>query len=121
MFKVAIVGGENMGNYPFFERKCVNCLKNKAKTEGVTIYTTGDAFVTHFAEKCGLATRTFYTDWKRFGHDALKARNDEMLSDCDAIIVFDDGIKDTRMILKMATDKGLPSRLILSESQVAHK
>ena len=32
MFKVAIVGGENMGNYPFFEVKCVNCLKDKVKS-----------------------------------------------------------------------------------------
>lgn len=115
MFKVAIVGGENMGNYPFFEAKCVNCLKDKAKTVGVTLYTTGDAFVSKFAEKFGLSTRTFYTDWKTYGKEALKYRNEQMLSDCDAIISFDDGIKDTKMITKMAVDKGLPHRFILSQ------
>ncbi len=115
MFKVAIIGGENMGNYPFFETKCVNCLKNKAKTEGVTIYTTGDSFVTRFAEKFGLTTRTFYTDWRTYGRDALKQRNIEMLSDCDAIISFNDGIKDTKMIVQMGIEKGLPHRLILQQ------
>lgn len=112
MFKVAIVGGETMGDYPFFEKKCVACLKNKAKTEGITIYTTGDAFVSYFAEKFGISTRTFYTDWRTYGKDALKYRNEELLADCNAIITFDDGIKDTKMIAKMASEKNLPSRFI---------
>ena len=52
--------------------------------------------------------------WKTHGKEALRFRNEEMLSDCDAIISFDDGIKDTKMIAKMAIDKGLPHRFILS-------
>lgn len=110
MFRVAIVGGEGMGDYPRFKEKCIKILSNKAKEGGIVIYTTGDRFVEAFAERYRIDTRTFYTDFKKYGKDALKVRNEEMLSDCDAVIGFDDGLKDTKMIIKMATDLNLPLR-----------
>lgn len=113
MFNVAIVGGEGMGNYPFFETKCINILRNKAKSgEGITLFTTGDEFVTKFATKFGITVHTFYTEWNKYGKNALKMRNEALLTNCNAIISFDDAIKDTQILTKMAIDKGIQNRFI---------
>lgn len=112
MFKVAIVGGEGMSDYDKFCNKCKTFLKNKAK-EGITIYTTGNDFVYSFARRYGIVTQFFITDWATYGRDALKKRNEKMLDNCDALIVFEDGIKDTRMIYNLAMQKGIPCRRVL--------
>lgn len=113
MYNVIIIGGEKMGNYPFFEQKTINCIKNRAKTEGVTIFTTGDKLVETFTNKYGITSKIFYTDWKSYGKDALKRRNEEMLREANAIITFEDELKDSHMLTKMATEKGLPHRYFI--------
>lgn len=111
MFNVAIVGGEGSGDYPTFKEKCIFYLKNKAG-EGIKIYTTGDEYVDAFADRYRIDTIKFHTDFKKYGKDALKVRNEEMLENCDALIYFNDGTKDTKMILKMAKDLNIPVRII---------
>lgn len=112
MFRVAIVGGEGFGDYPTFERKCINIVKDKAKTEGLLILSTGDEFVERFAQKFGVNVQLFYCDWKTNKKNALKVRNERMLSNCDAIIMFNDRLKDTMMIYNMAVEMNLPNRKI---------
>lgn len=112
MYKVVIVGGEKMGNYSFFEQKVITYIKVRAKNEGVILFTVGDKFIDKFAEKFHITTKTFYTDWASFGKDALKERNIEMLNEADAVIIFEDELKDTHMIQKMATERGLPLRYV---------
>lgn len=111
MFKVAIIGGEGMGDYPRFKERCIHFLKEKAKG-GIMVYTTGDEFVEAFTERYRIDSRKFSADFQTYGRDALKVRNEEMLQDCDAVICFNDGIKDTKMILKMASEMGLPTRFV---------
>ena len=111
MFKVIIVGGQETENYDFFKAKCIACLKNRTQ-EGIMIYSTGDTFVDVFAKRYGINVRIFDTDWKTHGKQALKERNEMMLSDCDAVIVFRGDLKDNAYILKMASEKQIPFRNI---------
>lgn len=113
MFNVAIIGGEDTGNYEFFKDKCIFFLKNKAKSgEGITIYTTGDSYIEKFCARYGIDTRTFYTKWKEYGKMALKTRNDELLKECNALIYFDNGIKDQEVLFNMAKKNSIPVRKI---------
>ena len=112
MFKVVIIGGESTNDYARFKKKCIECLRNKAKEGRIIIYTTGDKFVDAFSERYGIDTRFFPCDFKRFGRDALRYRAEDILKDADAVISFNDGQKDTQMIAKMAVEKGLPLRNI---------
>lgn len=112
MFKVVIVGGEHTHDYARFKKKCIECLKNKAKEGRIIIYTTGDRFVDAFSERYGIDTRFFPCDFKHYGKDALKYRAEAVLEDADAVIAFNDGQKDSQMIAKMAAEKGLPLRII---------
>ena len=113
MFKVAIIGGEAMGDYPRFKKKCMECLKNKVKEDSIMIYTVGDRYVDAFAERYGIDTRFFGCDFKHHGRNALKERAEALLEDCNAVIIFENGLKDTQMIKKMAAEKGLPLRVIM--------
>lgn len=114
MFKVAIIGGEQTNNYEKFQSKCIFYLKNKAK-EGnyIIIYTVGDKFVKKFAEKYGIATKTFYCDFLTYQKQALKVRAEKLLSDCDAVIAFRNDLKDIQIITKLANEKGLQVRKVI--------
>lgn len=112
MFKVAIIGGEGTNDYEFFAQKCIYFLQNKAKEGRIIICTTGDAFVEKFSKQYRISTEQYIANWRKYGRDALKARNEEMLSSCEAVISFNDGLKDTQMITKKAIEKGLPCRKV---------
>lgn len=113
MFNVAIIGGEEFGNYQTFQEKCINCLRNKAKSgEHIVIYTTGDEFVNSFARRFKIDVRTFYTDWKKYAKNAIKMRNEALFKDCNALIIFDDGTIDKKTIINLAKDKDIAIRQI---------
>lgn len=112
MFKVVIVGGEGTNDYPKFKKKCIECLRNKVKEDHIMIYTTGDKYVDAFAERYSIDTRFFACDFKKYGKDALLMRAIDILEDADAVIAFNDGQKDSQIISRMASEKGLPLRNI---------
>lgn len=104
MFNVIVLGAENTDNYDLFKRKMIHMLENKAKAgEFITIYTIGDEFVEIFSNRFGIAMKKFLTDWKTFGRDALLVRNESMIKDANAIVLFDCGIKDHQAIYNYAS------------------
>ena len=111
MFKVVIVGGESTKNYDFFEKKCIQCLKNKVKTDTVMIYSIGDSYVERFSKRFGIDVRFFVSKFKR-KTSALNRRNEEMLADADALIAFNDKLKTTSTIIEKSNEKKIPSRII---------
>lgn len=111
MFKVVIIGGESTKNYNFFEKKCIQCLKNKVKTDTVMIYTIGDKYVERFSTRFSIDVRIFYSKFKR-KTSVLNKRNEEMMSDANALIAFNDKLKNTSMIIEKAKEKNLPIRII---------
>ena len=112
MFKVAIIGGEQTGDYLKFKKTCKTCLKKKAEEGAIMIYTIGDRYVEAFAERYGIYIHTFPANFDIYGTMALKLRAQSLLRDCDGVIIFDNGTKDSDIIKKMATEKGLPIRII---------
>jgi len=108
VFKVAIIGSSAAGSYEQFSDRCKYFLKNKIK-DGILIYATEETpFIKKFSTQYRIDVQYFYTDWKSFGKNALKERNKMLLSDCNGIIWFDDGLKDTNMIKYMAEKIGTP-------------
>ena len=113
MFRVAIIGGETATEFNIFKQKCIFYLKNKAKEGGgITILTTGDEYVDKFAKQFNIDTQFFISNWKLYGKNALKKRNEELLEKCDALIYFNDGIKDNKMIYDLAQKFGLSTRIV---------
>lgn len=115
MFKVAIIGGENMGDYKFFAQKCIHFLKNKAH-EGITILSLGDRFVDIFANATNIDVKQYDVEWSKYGKNALKNRILKVLEECDGVIIFDDGTNDTKHFLDMTTEYKIPLRVVKEES-----
>lgn len=111
MFKVGIIGAENYGDYKMFAQKTVHILKNKVK-EGILILSIGDNYVNAFAKAANIDVKTFSCDWATYGKNTLKKRNENILSECNAIIIFDDCTKDTKCIYNMAKERNIPLRII---------
>ena len=111
MFRETIIGASDFGNFNLFEKKCIFFLQTKAN-QGIAINTTGDADVIKFANKWHIEHRIFHADWKKHGKDALVYRNQEMLEDCDGVIVFRTDIKDNDAIRKMAQNLNIPCRVV---------
>lgn len=120
MFKVVIVGGESTKDYDFFEKKCIQCLKNKVKTDTVMIYSIGDSYVERFSKRFGIDVRFFVSKFKR-KTSALNRRNEEMLADADALIAFNDKLKTTSTIIEKSNEKKIPSRIIEFTNSVSRK
>lgn len=125
MFKVAIIGGDNAESYDFFQSKCINILRQKAKMgERIIIYYMGDDNVTKFSNRFGIETVTITCDWKRDGKMALKNATETILNSSDALIVFDDGKSNVKYFNEAAKKKNMQIRRIvvnpLQKCQVLH-
>ena len=113
MFNVIVIGGEDSGNYEYFRSKMIYYLKNKAKSgEGITIFTTGDDFVDSFAKRYGIDVKFFVTNWKDYGKDALKHRNEEMIKNANAIIFFQNNKKDFQILYDLAVKHNIVGRIV---------
>ena len=111
MFKVSIIGGETMGDYKFFVEKCAFFLKNKTKN-GLRVLTIGDKFVDILTTTANIDKQIFYCDWKAHGNDAIKNRNEKIIKESDAFIIFNDDTKGTNFFIHMAKESGKPIRII---------
>lgn len=113
MFRVIIIGGEDTENYNLFRDKVINLLRNKAKNrEHIVINTIGDEFVDEFTTHYGIDKHFFITDWKSYGNNALKERNETILNNSDALIFFQNTKKDLVTLYNMAVKKGIVTRII---------
>ena len=111
MFKVAIVGAENRGDYKLFVNKCSSILKNKIN-DGIVFYSCGDRYVNLLGRATNIDVVNFNTNWKLNGKNALKVRNNDIINKCDAAIIFDDGTSDIKIFTKMVKDANKPHRVI---------
>ena len=111
MFKVAIIGGENRGDYRLFVEKCAYFLKNKIK-EGIRVLTIGDEYVNIMCNKANIDVTVYNTNWGAYGRDALKRRNEKIINDCDAVIAFEDGTNDTKAFIHFAKQSDKPVRVV---------
>ena len=111
MFKVAIIGGEDSGDYKMFAKKCIFYLKNKT-SEGITILSLGDNYINAFAKATNIDVKEYLTEWGKYGKNALKNRASLIIDECDAVILFDNGTKETNLYKKIATEQKIPLRVV---------
>lgn len=112
MFNVAIIGADGAKNYQTFKERCIYYLANKAK-DGITIFTVEENdFVKRFASEYRINVRLWLPDWYSYGKSALAERNKSLVKACSAVISFEDGRKNTKMLKKMAEEAGLPVRSV---------
>ena len=112
MFSVGIVGVDGAESYERFSERCIYFLRSRA-SEGILILATEEhEYIKRFAFEYRLNIQYFYTNWKAYGRDALKERNKELISSCSGLLSFDDGRKDTNMIVALAKKTGVPTRVI---------
>lgn len=108
MFNVAIIGSEGAGSYEYFRKRCIFNLRSKAE-EGITILATEQhRYIEKFAFEFGINIQYFYADWKAYGKNALKERNKQLISNCSGLIYFEDGLRDSEMIVNLARRTGIP-------------
>ena len=112
MFKVGIVGAEKTGTYDKFEEKCIFYLREKAE-EGLSFFTFGDEYVHKFAFKYRINVQDFKPLFRNYDNpvEALKKRNEELLSSCDALIIFSSTYKEYQILANMAAKRGIPYRM----------
>ncbi len=110
MFYIAIIGLSKVDDFDFFRERCIYYLREKAKG-GITILTTEEhPFVDRFASMYRINTRVFYAEWNKYGREAKKKRNYEMLTHANGVISFNDGTTDCEMLKNLAKELGLPVR-----------
>ena len=79
MFNIIVIGAEDTEDYEFVKQKLIVALQAKAKSgEGITIFTTGDSFIDQFTQRYNIDKYFFQTDWKTYGKNALKYRNEKI-------------------------------------------
>lgn len=112
MFNVAIIGVDGAKNYSTFKQKCIYFLREKAK-DGITIFTTEEnEYISRFASEYRINVQVFQTDWYTYGKDALKARNQRLLKECNGVISFEDGRAETNFIKSLAKSIGIPVKRV---------
>lgn len=111
MFKVAIIGGSTTNDYGFFEKKCIECLRNKAKIDTIMIYSIGDEFVERFANRFNIDVSIISQHFKKYKNDTDKMKDDELFGKIDAIIIFDN-FKYAKSVSQVSNEKNIPTRLI---------
>ena len=111
MFNIIVIGAEDTEDYEFVKQKLIVALQAKAKSgEGITIFTTGDSFIDQFTQRYNIDKYFFQTDWKTYGKNALKYRNEKIVENANAVYFFENNKKDSRMLYNLAKEKGIPDR-----------
>lgn len=114
MFNIIVIGAEDTDNYEFVREKLIIALREKAKNgDGITIFTVGDSFVDQFTQRYNIDVHFFPTDWKTYGKNALKIRNEKMVENANALYFFENNKKDFKMLFNYAKEKGIPTRYCL--------
>ena len=76
------------------------------------ILTTGDENVEKFANKYHIDYQLFTCEWKKYGKNAIKERNDKILSNVDGVLYFDDGDESNKMLYASAKSKGVKCKTV---------
>lgn len=113
MFRILIIGGDNTDDYLYFQNRCAFYLQNKAKQrEHIVVLSTGDEFVKKFTEKYHIDCEVFNCDWNTYGKNALKVRNDKILTNIDAVLYFKDNNTSNQILYDTAKGKGINCRTV---------
>ena len=116
-YKVIIAGGREFSDYQLLKAHCDIILSKKTKESDIVIVSGkargADTLGEQYAKEYGYSVEEHPADWDRFGKAAGYRRNKEMAENADACICFWDGkSKGTKHMIDIATEMGLPLRII---------
>ncbi len=104
--KLAIIGGRDFQDY-----ELVKATVAKVKSEIVAIVSGGakgaDSLAERYAREHGIPVEVYPADWNKHGRRAGFLRNQDIISACDAVIAFWDGVSaGTRSSIEIADKAG---------------
>lgn len=115
MYKVIIAGSREFNDYQLLVSKVNQILINRLPDVEIVSGTArgADKLGEQYATEHNLPIKQFPADWNTYGKSAGPKRNAQMAEYADACIVFWDGkSKGTKHMIDIATNKGLPLRII---------
>ena len=104
MIKVIVVGSESFNDKAKLKEECNKALSKQPTVEIVVNGTKGTSFIAQeYATEKKYKTKVIVADRAKYGDNAGKIRNAEMVEYADAMIAFWDGEhKGTEHIIKIA-------------------
>jgi hypothetical protein len=111
---VIVAGGRDFDDYELLCRKLDIILKNQTEVVIVSGAARGaDTLGERYAKERGYPVHPFPALWNKYGRRAGFIRNAEMLNYSDALVAFWDGkSRGTAHMIKIAREKGLPTRVV---------
>jgi len=111
--KVVIAGTRTFNDYEMLKKACDFLLQSQDEIEIVSGAANGaDKLGERYAAEMGYPIKKFPADWEGKGKRAGFIRNSEMAEYADAVIVFWDGLsRGSEMMIKLAKEKGLPTKI----------
>jgi len=117
LFRVIIAGSRSFSDIELMRSKCDAILKAKADTHDIAIVsgTAGgaDKMGEQYASERGYQVHRYAAKWDELGRRAGYVRNQLMMDNADAVIVFWDGVsKGSRHMMDIAEAAKAPLRVV---------
>ena len=110
--RVAIIGSRDFNDYELV-KKTLDPVKDK-----ITLIVSGgakgaDSLGDRYAQENSIPTEIFIPDWDKHGRGAGYIRNKEIVSNCDVVIAFWDGVSPgTQHSFKLSEQLNKPIKII---------
>jgi hypothetical protein len=117
IFRVIVAGGRYYNNFHQLTAELDFLLSEKEKTHAIVIVSGkakgADSLGEEYAKLRGYLVDDHPAAWDIHGKSAGYKRNVEMAENADALVAFWDGIsRGTKHMIDIATNKGLPTRVV---------
>ena len=106
--KLAVVGSRNFNDYNLLKSKLDQIHKRKPITLIVSGGAKGaDSLSERWAKENSIETLIFIPDWNKYGKRAGFLRNEDIITNSDAVIAFWDGVsRGTESSINLAKKQG---------------
>lgn len=113
--RIIIAGGRDFSDYKLLEEKVDILTSNLSEVIIISGLARGaDALGVCYAKNRDLEVIGMPADWKTHGRSAGYKRNVQMAEAADALIAFWDGkSRGTQHMINIASERGLPTRIIM--------
>ncbi len=115
--KLAIIGSRSFNDYPLLNRRLDKLRDDYGDLDLDAIISGGaegaDSLGARFAHQNNIKLVEFLPDWQQWGKSAGFVRNKQIITNCDEVLAFWDGVsKGTAHSLKLARDMKKPTTII---------
>ena len=114
MFKVIVTSTKTFNDYSLLKEKLDFYLQNKTDVMILSGGVKGaDELGVRYAHEKGYILKQIDTEWNKYGELAEAKRNERMVQEADACIVFWDGVSNDAMnIMENARKYNIPIKIV---------